>query len=195
MSSIRRCHYIAIASAFIVSVQILPLSANEDNPIIFDQPANTSTFQLFAESSSPQAVTAKVASSRQRAPHEAAPAGIRAKAAHHAAHNNVPAKLADAVIKIESRYNPRAYNAGNYGLMQIRLQTARSIGYGGGANGLFDAETNLRYGMRYLAQAYRAAGGDICGTVMRYQSGHRATRMNAANRVYCAKVRQYMAQG
>ncbi|MGL4729474.1 MAG: transglycosylase SLT domain-containing protein [Bosea sp. (in: a-proteobacteria)] len=120
---------------------------------------------------------------------------MRARAAHHAAQHNVPAKLADAVIKVESRYNPRAYNAGNYGLMQIRLQTARGIGYTGGAAGLLDAETNMRYGMKYLAQAYRAAGGDICGTVMRYQSGHGATRMNSANRAYCAKVRQYMAQG
>ncbi len=29
-----------------------------------------------------------------------------------------------------------------------------------------------RYGMKYLAMAYKMAGGDTCRTVMKYQSGH-----------------------
>ncbi len=122
----------------------------------------------------------------------AAPAGsdgLRALVARHAAANGVPFSLADAVVRIESRYNPRASHAGNLGLMQIRHQTARGIGYGGGAAGLLDAETNARYGMKYLAQAYKLAGGDTCRTVMKYQSGHMAMRMSGANRTYCAKVR------
>eukprot|EP01042_Synura_sphagnicola_P035059 gene35059-44926_t len=71
----------------------------------------------------------------------AAPAGsegLRALVARHAAANGVPFSLADAVVRIESRYNPRAANAGNYGLMQIRHQTARGVGYSGGAAGLLD---------------------------------------------------------
>lgn len=126
----------------------------------------------------------------------AAPAGsdnLRALVARHAAANGVPFSLADAVVRIESRYNPRAANAGNYGLMQIRHQTARGVGYSGGAAGLLDAETNARYGMKYLAQAYRLAGGDTCRTVMMYQSGHMAKRMSGANRVYCSKVRTITA--
>ncbi|HEV2511130.1 lytic transglycosylase domain-containing protein [Bosea sp. (in: a-proteobacteria)] len=122
----------------------------------------------------------------------AAPAGsegLRALVARHAAANGVPFALADAVVRIESRYNPRASNAGNYGLMQIRHQTARGVGYSGGASGLLDADTNARYAMKYLGQAYRLAGGDTCRTVMKYQSGHMATRMSGANRTYCAKVR------
>lgn len=122
----------------------------------------------------------------------AAPAGsegLRALVARHAAANGVPFALADAVVRIESRYNPRAANAGNYGLMQIRHQTARGVGYSGGAAGLLDAETNARYAMKYLGQAYKLAGGDTCRTVMKYQSGHMATRMSGANRTYCAKVR------
>jgi soluble lytic murein transglycosylase-like protein len=126
----------------------------------------------------------------------AAPAGsegIRALVARHAAANGVPFSLADAVVRVESRYNPRASHAGNYGLMQIRHQTARGMGYSGGAGGLLDAETNARYGMKYLAQAYKLAGGDTCRTIMKYQSGHMATRMSGANRVYCAKVRTITA--
>ena len=127
----------------------------------------------------------------------AAPAGsegIKAIVARHAAANGVPFSLADAVVRVESRYNPRASHAGNYGLMQIRHQTARGMGYSGSAGGLLDAETNARYGMKYLAMAYKMAGGDTCRTIMKYQSGHMATRMSGANRTYCAKVRTITAR-
>lgn len=110
----------------------------------------------------------------------------------HAAANNIPHALADAIVRLESRYNARARNGANIGLTQISRQTARSLGYAGDAAGLFDADTNLRYGIRYLAMAYRLSGGDVCGAVMRYQSGLRATRMSHANRVYCGKVRALM---
>lgn len=127
----------------------------------------------------------------------AAPAGsegIKAIVARHAAANGVPFSLADAVIRVESRYNPRAAHAGNFGLMQIRHQTARGMGYSGSASGLLDAETNARYGMKYLAMAYRLAGGDTCRTIMKYQSGHMTTHMSGANRTYCAKVRTISAR-
>jgi soluble lytic murein transglycosylase-like protein len=47
--------------------------------------------------------------------------------------NGVPASLVHRVIVRESGYNPRAAHAGNYGLMQIRLGTARAMGYSGSA--------------------------------------------------------------
>jgi soluble lytic murein transglycosylase-like protein len=118
---------------------------------------------------------------------------LRAIVQRHAAAEGVPFALADAIVRVESRYNPRASNKGNYGLMQIRHQTARGMGYGGSASGLLDAETNARFGMKYLAQAYRMTGGDTCRTVMKYQSGHMATQMSGANRAYCSKVRTYVA--
>ncbi len=118
---------------------------------------------------------------------------IRALIARHAREQGVPVSLADAVIRVESRYNPGARNGSYIGLSQISHRTARGIGYGGSVAGLFDPETNLRFGLKYLAQAYRLAGGDTCGTVMRYQSGHGANRMSAANRVYCGKVRTIVA--
>lgn len=194
MSRARLRLFSAIASAFVATSAILPAVANENVPINFDQLSNTATVPLVSTAPAKADAAPKTASA-PRPLADAAPSGIRARAAHHAAQHNLPPKLADAIIKVESRYNPRAVNAGNYGLMQIRLQTARGVGYSGGAAGLLDADTNLRYGMVYLAQAYRAAGGDICGTVMRYQSGLGARRMSGANRAYCAKIRQHLAQG
>ncbi len=64
------------------------------------------------------------------------------------------------VIKRESGGNPRVVSAGNYGLMQIKLATARSMGYTGNAAGLLDADTNMTYAVKYLAGAYRVANGN-----------------------------------
>ncbi|NIX76416.1 lytic transglycosylase domain-containing protein [Microvirga terricola] len=114
---------------------------------------------------------------------------IRPMIARHASENGVPFALVDAVVRIESRYNPVARNGVNVGLTQINVRTAQSLGYQGGAAGLFDAETNLRYGVKYLAQAYKLARGDTCGTILRYQAGHRAETMTRASRTYCGKVK------
>lgn len=94
----------------------------------------------------------------------------------HAQANGVPESLVHRVIVRESRYNPRAVSRGNYGLMQIRLQTARAMGYGGSASGLLDPETNLTYAVRYLAGAYRAAGGNANRSVSYYAGGYAASR-------------------
>ena len=93
-------------------------------------------------------------------------------AAAQASANGVPVSLVERVIKRESGGNPRAVSRGNYGLMQIRLGTARAMGYGGSASGLLDAATNMTYAVRYLAGAYRAAGGNESRAVALYASGY-----------------------
>jgi hypothetical protein len=92
--------------------------------------------------------------------------------AKHAAANGVPESLVRRVIKIESRGNPRLVSHGNYGLMQIRLGTARAMGYSGTAEGLLDPGTNMTYAVKYLAGAYRAAGGDHDRAISNYQRGY-----------------------
>jgi soluble lytic murein transglycosylase-like protein len=92
--------------------------------------------------------------------------------ARHAAANGLPAELVHRVVIRESRYNPAARNGGNLGLMQIKAATARSMGYAGAASGLLDAETNLTYAVRYLAGAYRAAGGNAGRAVAYYAGGY-----------------------
>ncbi len=92
--------------------------------------------------------------------------------ASHAAANGVPSELVHRVILRESRYNPRASHKGNYGIMQIRLETARALGYTGTAQGLLDPDTNLTYAVKYLAGAYRTAGGNQAQAVRYYSSGY-----------------------
>lgn len=109
--------------------------------------------------------------------------------AKHARANGVPVALAHAVVRIESNYNARARGrAGEVGLMQIKPASARGIGYGGGAAGLYDPDTNLRWGMKYLGMAHQKAGGDLCGTIMRYNGGLYAKRMSAVSSSYCRRV-------
>ena len=58
------------------------------------------------------------------------------------------------------------------GMMQIKLPTARGMGYTGTAQGLLDAETNVTYAAKYLAGAYRVAGGDPNRAVSHYARGY-----------------------
>lgn len=107
----------------------------------------------------------------------------------HAAANGVPAELVHRVIMRESRYNPRAVSKGNYGMMQIKLATARGLGYTGSAQGLLDPNTNLTYAVKYLAGAYRAAGGNPHRAVAYYAGGY----YYAAKRQRQVEQRQAMA--
>jgi soluble lytic murein transglycosylase-like protein len=91
----------------------------------------------------------------------------------HAGANGVPVALVHRVIVRESRYQPRLIGrGGTIGLMQIKLATARGLGYTGTAEGLRDPNTNLTYGVKYLAGAYRLARGDHNRAVHYYASGY-----------------------
>lgn len=92
--------------------------------------------------------------------------------AKHAAAHNLPEALVRRVIKRESRGNPRAISKGNYGLMQIRLGTARAMGYRGDVSGLLDADVNMTYAVKYLAGAYKAADGNPDRAVSYYAAGY-----------------------
>ena len=93
--------------------------------------------------------------------------------ARHAQANGVSVELVHRVIVRESRYNASLVGrGGTIGLMQIKLATARSLGYTGTAEGLRDPDTNLTYAVKYLAGAYRAAGGNHNRAVAYYAGGY-----------------------
>lgn len=83
----------------------------------------------------------------------------------------VPPRLAHAVIRQESNYNPRLRGAaGEWGIGQIKCQTARSVGFLGPCGWLAEAATNLRYAMAYLRLVLNR-GGEGCDGVSLYQRG------------------------
>jgi soluble lytic murein transglycosylase-like protein len=90
----------------------------------------------------------------------------------YAALYGIPESLLHRVVKRESTYNPRAYNRGHYGLMQIKYATAKSMGFEGPAEGLFDAETNIKYAGKYLRGAWMVADDKNDGAVRLYAAGY-----------------------
>lgn len=115
-------------------------------------------------------------------------------AAHAKAHG-VPVALAHAVVRIESSYRATVTGAaGEVGLMQIKPATARGMGYRGSTKALYDPATNIKWGMRYLAGAMQRGDGSTCGTILKYNAGHYAKRMNPVSKRYCSKVQREMAR-
>jgi soluble lytic murein transglycosylase-like protein len=95
---------------------------------------------------------------------------------------------------VESGYNPAAIGGvGEIGLMQILPSTARMLRFVGTASDLAVPETNIHYGVTYLAQAWRLAGGDLCTAVMKYRAGHGETRFSFLSVNYCLAVRSKLA--
>ncbi|KGJ14081.1 transglycosylase SLT domain-containing protein [Paracoccus panacisoli] len=85
---------------------------------------------------------------------------------------DVPESLVHRVVIRESRHRPGARNGPYYGLMQILPATARGMGYKGSPSGLLDAETNLKYGVKYLRGAYMVADGNPDAAVKWYSRGY-----------------------
>lgn len=124
----------------------------------------------------------------------AAASDIRDMVTQAAREQGVPVELAHAVVQVESNYRPDVTgSAGEIGLMQIKLSTARLLGYRGSSKRLYDPAVNLRYGMRYLRRARELAGGDLCGTVAKYQGGHATRGVPKMSRIYCGKVKRFIA--
>jgi soluble lytic murein transglycosylase-like protein len=157
--------------------------------------ASARSSRRFHRNAMPSAdVTGSISASRTS--FKAAPGSdsLRAKVQHYAAQNGVPGDVAHGVVMVESRYNPRASGPGGYiGLMQLSYRTAQGMGYRGSRAGLYDPDTNLQYGMKYLAGAWRQSGGSMCGAISKYQGGHGVRGVTRAGAVYCSKVRQHMA--
>jgi soluble lytic murein transglycosylase-like protein len=99
-------------------------------------------------------------------------ADVKAAIAGYSALYDLPEEFVHRIVKRESKYNPKAYHRGHSGLMQIRYDTARSMGYRGKPKGLLDVDANLKYGMKYLAGAYLVAGGNANKAARYYRSGY-----------------------
>ncbi|GAB4576700.1 MAG: lytic transglycosylase domain-containing protein [Roseibium sp.] len=178
------------------TASIVPTTASAgsgDEPILHIIDAGKTAKDAEASTAKPKKVAGvkrKASPTRTGASRQKYATLIRKAAAKH----GVPVKIAKAVVQVESNFNPRARgSAGEVGLMQIKPATARGLGYRGSTKALYNPETNLEWGMKYLAGAHKRANGDLCGTILRYNAGHYAKRMNPVSRRYCSKVKQILA--
>ena len=186
------------ALAALLAVALSPLSANAGQV-----PAWSPLLSSLADMAASVGVmrdTSADAQERMGFPTDPKSLGLAGRAdfdeiiARHAAANGVPLALAHAVVEVESSYRPHVRGAaGEVGLMQIKPATARGLGFRGTTKALYDPETNIRFGMKYLGEARRLSDGSTCGTILKYNAGHGARRMNPVSRAYCGKVNRIMA--
>ncbi|MES5043964.1 lytic transglycosylase domain-containing protein [Rhizobium nepotum] len=138
-------------------------------------PKPDSTVLAYASGPTNAALAAIRQNETVTAPLNRAPAGrekLSGLISKYAVMYNVPEDLVHRVVQRESMYNPGAYHSGNFGLMQIRHATARSMGFDGPASGLFDAETNLKYAVKYLRGAWLVADSNRDNAVRLYARGY-----------------------
>jgi hypothetical protein len=76
--------------------------------------------------------------------------------------------------------------------MQVRPKTAALLGFQGTSADLAEPRTNLRYGVGYLAKAWRLADGDLCRALMKYRAGHGSDKMSALSIEYCRRAHQHL---
>lgn len=89
----------------------------------------------------------------------------------------IPYKYLLALTKTESSLNPTAKgkdetgNGYSYGLMQIKLSTAKDMGFKGTLNDLFIPKINIKYSVRYLNWLCEYYNGDIFKAMDAYNRG------------------------
>jgi len=106
----------------------------------------------------------------------------------------LPADIADAVVHVESNYDPIAIaRIGEIGLRQVRPETAAMLGFRGTNEELAKPEVNVHYGVIYLSKAWRLANGDLCRALMKYRAGHGEEIMTQRSVEYCQRARSHLA--
>jgi soluble lytic murein transglycosylase-like protein len=110
--------------------------------------------------------------------------------------------LAFRLVRVESEFNERATSpVGAVGLTQLMLPTARYFEKGITREGLYDRETNLRVGFRYLRALIREYKGDVKLALLVYNRGPVAVQtarnmgMNPSNGYEHAVTKGYSGKG
>lgn len=99
------------------------------------------------------------------------PADIGNLVAKTADQMQVDPKLVNAIIQVESEYNPRAVsNKGARGLMQLIPETAQRFG----VRNSFDPGQNIQGGVSYLKYLLNLFGGDLEKSLAAYNAGEHA---------------------
>lgn len=85
---------------------------------------------------------------------------------------DVPVPLVQRLVVRESTHRPAARNGPYYGLMQISVPTARSMGFVGKPADLLNANTNLQFAVKYLRGAWLVSDGSYDKAVKWYSRGY-----------------------
>lgn len=103
--------------------------------------------------------------------------------------NGVAPSTLKAICWVESRHNPNIIHkddggSDSYGICQIKLATARFMGFKGKAKDLLDPKVNLHYAAKYLKYQKDRYGDNVRKAISAYNAG----RYIKANKKYVDKV-------
>ena len=90
--------------------------------------------------------------------------------------NGIHVGLLRAVCEIESKHNlkvKKVWDGGSYsyGICQVKLGTARLMGFKGKEQQLIDPKTNINYAGKYLAYQLKRYKGDYKKAIVSYNRG------------------------
>jgi soluble lytic murein transglycosylase-like protein len=84
----------------------------------------------------------------------------------------VPTWFALRIASVESGYDPCARGlAGEFGVYQLKCETARVMGFTGECFQLTDTRTNVRWGLKHLSLAIASSGGDLQLAASKHNGG------------------------
>jgi soluble lytic murein transglycosylase-like protein len=103
---------------------------------------------------------------------------------------NLPQGLLESLCFIESSHNIKAIhkddgNGNSVGICQVKLSTAKWLGFTGTEKDLMVPATNIYYAGKYLSKQRTRYSGSIDKAVIAYNIGHAG---NLTNTIYSAKV-------
>ena len=106
--------------------------------------------------------------------------------------NNLPKDLLKSVCYVESNNNIKVksiFDGGSYsyGMCQIKLPTARSVGFIGKYKLLYQPAINIKYAAKYLSLKLNEYNGDIKKSLTAYNRGSYNKGMSDSNK-YVVKV-------
>ncbi len=90
---------------------------------------------------------------------------------------SLPPNLLSSLCYVESRHNisvVHEHDGGDssIGICQIKLKTAKYLGFKGTEKQLLDPKTNIYYAAKYLAYQRTRYHGDIKKAIIAYNKGH-----------------------
>lgn len=110
----------------------------------------------------------------------------KAKAKQH----NVSFEVLRAICEVETGHNvklKRTWDGGSYsyGICQVKLATARAMGFKGTEKQLSSPDTNIEYAAKYLAYQLKRYNGNYEKAIVSYNRG---SYSNEGKRSYSGKV-------
>lgn len=115
---------------------------------------------------------------------------------------NLPPGLLSALCYVESGHRPQALHAhdggsSSIGVCQIKMATAKTVGFYGTVKDLKAPQTNIYYSAKYLKRQLSRYDNDPIKAVAAYNAGtHRVNKKGLVmNRKYVTKVFTAWAEG